>query len=164
MDTEPSEKLTPQEEFERREVDARDVLGAVKPFVRRVVVLSVPLMTARVSLFAAALPMPVEQGPWLGDFMRSLAAGGVPVLNYVAHPPTLSALERILRYEFPVVDKNDAGEPVKFIRGKYAATHNDLQISLTLKQRVEEGRALAEEEIDGLIHEGKISLTAIYYY
>jgi hypothetical protein len=86
------------------------------------------------------------------------------VLNYVAHPPTLSALERILRYEFPAVGKGEGGEPVKFIRGKYAATHNDLQISLTLKQRVEEGRALTEDEMDGLIHEGKVSLTVIYYY
>ncbi|MGC8696800.1 MAG: hypothetical protein ACP5UD_10410 [Conexivisphaera sp.] len=128
MAAEPEQKLTPQEEFERREVDARDVLGAVKPFVRRVAVLSVPLMTARVPLFAAALPMPVEQGPWLGDFMRSLAAGGVPVLNYVAHPPTLSALERILRYEFPAVGKGEGGEPVKFVRGKYVAVNNSFRI------------------------------------
>jgi hypothetical protein len=157
-------KLTPQEEFERREVDARDVLEAVKPFMKRVATLSVPLMTARVPLFAAALPIPVEQGPWLGDLMRSLAAGGVPVENYVAHPPTLSALERILHYEFPVVGKGEDGEPLKFVRGKYAATHNDLQVSLTIKQRVEEGRALAPDELDGLVREGKVSLTAIYYY
>ncbi|MGC8773416.1 MAG: hypothetical protein ACP5RJ_08180 [Conexivisphaera sp.] len=162
--SESEEGSTPHEELERHEIDVRDMLEALTPFVGRVAVLSVPLMNARIPLFAAALPLPVEDDPWLGDCVRSLAAGGVPALNYVAHPPTLSALERILRYEFPAVDKNDAGEPVKFIRGKYAATHNDLQISLTLKQRVEEGRALAEEEIDGLIREGKISLTAIYYY
>ncbi|BBE42470.1 hypothetical protein [Conexivisphaera calida] len=163
-ESESEEKLTPREEFERREIDPRGVLEAVRPFVRRVAVLSVPLMNARVPVFAAALPMDVGMGPWLGGYVRGLASEGVSVENYVAHPPTLAALERILGYEFPIVGRGEDGAPVRFIRGKYVAGHNELQVSLVIKQRVEERRALAPEEIDALVRDGKVALAVIYYY
>jgi hypothetical protein len=126
--SESEEGSTPHEELERHEIDVRDMLEALTPFVGRVAILSVPLMNARIPLFAAALPLPVEDDPWLGDCVRSLAAGGVPAENYVAHPPTLAALERILRYEFPAVGKGEGGEPVKFVRGKYVAVNNSFRI------------------------------------
>ncbi|BBE42046.1 hypothetical protein [Conexivisphaera calida] len=158
------EGSTPREEFEGREIDRRGVLEALAPFARRVAVLSVPLMNARVPVFAAALSMSVEDGPWLGDLVRGLASAGVPVENYVVHPPTLAALERILGYEFPVVGRGEDGAPLRFIRGRYVAGHNDLQISLSIGRRIEEGRPLTREEIDGLVREGKVSLTVVYYY
>ena len=135
----------------------REILGPVKPFVRRVAALSVPLVNARRPMFAAALPMEVEDGAWLGQYLQDLAAGGVQVENYIAHAPTLSALERIMNFKFPPA-ANDGR------KRRYVAAHRDLQVSLTIRQRIEEGHALTPEELDGLIRDGKVALTAIYYY
>ena len=130
------------------------VLEPIKPFVRRVAALSVPFVNAPGPMFVAALPMGVEDGPWLGQYLQGLTANGVTFENYIAHAPTLSALERILNFKLPPM-----GE-----KRKYVAAHRDLQVSLTLKQRIEEGHALTPEELDGLIKNGKVALTVIYYY
>ena len=137
----------------------------VEPFIMRIAVLSAPFMSARRPLFAAVMPLPAEDGLWVGEMMRRLASRGVPVENYVAHEPVLEAIEGLLGYEFPVVGRDGrTGEPLRHVRGRYEATNNDLQVSLVIRRKMEGGRGLTREELEEMARGGNVGLALIYYY